>query len=134
MYASVQNLALVLLLGKLQYIGSITPLPLLWLREHRAQRREGIRTMPYAAGELCLVPALTPERPDGRDCPGGRLRGLCRKAGQNDDNEATVDEIEDSGDDTTRHRGCAPAPDVDLSSHIVSLKGAPQACGKVDAF
>ena len=50
---------------------SITSLLLLLLlREHThsTQRTEGIRTMPCAAGELCLVPARTPERPDGLWC------------------------------------------------------------------
>ena len=36
--------------------------------------------MPCAAGELCLVLARTPKRPDGHECRGkcgGRLHGLC---------------------------------------------------------
>ena len=45
--------------------------------------------MPCAAGELYLVPASTPERPDGHECRGkcgGRLHGLCGEAEPNCDN------------------------------------------------
>ena len=45
--------------------------------------------MPCAAGELCLVPARTPERPDGHECRGkcgGRLHGLCGEADPDSDN------------------------------------------------
>ena len=36
--------------------------------------------MPCAAGELCIIPGLTPEPPHGRACRGGcggRVHGLC---------------------------------------------------------
>ena len=64
---------------------------LLLLREHTpsTQQTEGIRTMPCAAGELCLVPARTPERPDGHECHGkcgGRMHGLCGEADPDCDN------------------------------------------------
>ena len=45
--------------------------------------------MPCAEGELCLVPGLTPERPDGPECRGergGRLHGLCGEADPDCDN------------------------------------------------
>ena len=45
--------------------------------------------MPCAAGELCLVLARTPKRPDGHECRGkcgGRLHGLCGEADQDCDN------------------------------------------------
>ena len=45
--------------------------------------------MPCAAGELCLVPARTPERPDGHECRGkccGRRHGLCGEADPDCDN------------------------------------------------
>ena len=43
-----------------------------------------IGTMPCAAGELCLIPDRTPQRPDGYECRGkcgGRLHGFCGEAG-----------------------------------------------------
>ena len=74
-------------------IGSSIPslLLLLLLLEHTpgTQRTERIRTMPCAAGELCMVPARTPERPDGHECRGkcgGRLQGLCGEADPDCDN------------------------------------------------
>ena len=45
--------------------------------------------MPCAAGELCLVPARTPERPDGHECRGkcgGRLHRRCSEADPDCDN------------------------------------------------
>ena len=45
--------------------------------------------MPCAAGELCLVPALNPERPNGHGCRGkcgDRLHGLCGEADPDCDN------------------------------------------------
>ena len=49
--------------------------------------------MPCAAGELCLVPVCTPERPDGHECRGnfgGRLHGLCGEADPDCDNPKRV--------------------------------------------
>ena len=57
-------------------------------------------TMPCAAGELCLVPALTPERPDGLECRGkcrGRLRGLCGEADPDCDNPMQRVSMRDDG-------------------------------------
>ena len=92
--------------------------------------------MPCAAGELCLVPALAPERFDGHKCLGkcgGRLHGLCGGANADCDNEVNVDETEDRDGDTTVRGGGAPPPYVELSSHFVSLESAAEACGKGDA-
>ncbi|CAN0079347.1 unnamed protein product, partial [Laminaria digitata] len=47
--------------------------------------------MPCAAGELCMIPNLTPEPPDGHRCRGGcggRLHGVC---GQVVDDESDTD-------------------------------------------
>ena len=72
---------------------------------------EGIRTMPCAAaGELCLVRALTPERPDGQKCLGkcgDRLHGLCGGAEPDCDNEVNINQMEDSAYGT-RGRGTVP--------------------------
>ena len=75
--------------------------------------------MPCAAGELCLGPALTHERYDGHECRGkcgGRLHRdyLSREADPDCDNEVNVDDIEDSGDDTTGRGSGAPPPCVEL--------------------
>ena len=48
-------------------------------------------------------------------------------------NEANVDEIEDSDDDTTGCGGGAPTPYMELSSHCVSQENVAEACGNGDA-
>ena len=119
--------------------------------------------MPCAAGGLCLVPARTPERPDGHErrgkC-GGRLHGLCGEADPDCDNpmqrvchdclaakrsskgkgkavkpQAGKREASDTGgvDDTTGHGGGAPPVYVELSLYFVSLESAAEACGNGDA-
>ena len=49
--------------------------------------------MPCAAGELGLVSACTPKRPDGHECRGkcgGRLHGLCGEADPDCDNQCSA--------------------------------------------
>ena len=46
-----------------------------------------VRRMPCAAGELCMIPNLTPEPPDGHRCRGGcggRLHGVCGQVVEED--------------------------------------------------
>lgn len=82
--------------------------------------------MPCAAGELCMIPNLTPEPPDGHRCRGGcggRLHGVCGQV---------VEENADSDNPLRRIcPTCSPEPagsDDDVSR--TSMKGKRKAGAK----